>query len=349
MKKLLLPILPISFLIQMAMAQDIHTSHLHSSPLTINPALTGVVEGTARAIVNYRRQWQAVTADYRTALLSIDADLIDLDRNSSLGVGFQVINDVAGDLNFSSTSYLASFSMIRSLNNKQGHTISVGMQTGWVNSHFDPNNIVAFDEEVNLISPQTNYFDVSLGVLWMRKIQEDQFVYGGLSLYHINSPIFSFFDEEDPENQLYRRFVAHGGANFNINDRLKLLPNAIYMKQGPFQQMTLGSFLSYSPKTDERHTAMRAFMPGIWVRTLKLEEQFSIDAIVIAARFNWDRFNLTFSYDANISSLNRASNGRGGPEISLIYQIGELQNDGRITPFQLPWKKEKKFDCYDFF
>ena len=81
------------------------------------------------------------------------------------------------------------------------------------------------------------------------------------------------------------------------------------------------------------------------MRSLRLEDQFSVDAVVIAVRATHNKFNFTFSYDLNVSSLARASTGRGGPEFSMIYQIGELKDNGEIKPYELPWKKKKKFDC----
>lgn len=336
---------PISLLVK---AQDIHSSHLHSSPLILNPAMTGLVEGTGRFIANHRQQWRSVTANYRTSMFSADADFFDLDRKSSIGVGGQVIQDIAGDLDMKRTSLLASASMIRSFDSNNENIISVGVQFGWTNSSFDPNKIIAFDTEPNFLSPTTDYFDTSVGILYLKNLSSHQFVYGGLAVYHINSPIYSFFDKTDINNQIYRRYVAHGGASFNLNDRLKFMPKVIYMRQGPYQQLNSGTFISFNPNASEAHSALRTVMPGIWVRALKLENQFSVDAFVIAARANYDLFNITVSYDVNISSLSRASLGRGGPEISLVFQIGKISSNGRIEPLDLPWKKSKKFDCPDF-
>ena len=323
--------------------QDIHSSHLHNVPLILNPANTGLVEGTGRIIGNYRQQWKAVTANYRTAMFSIDADLFNLDSRSSVGLGMQIIQDVAGDLDFKTSSMLFSASMIRNFD--QDNIISIGAQWGWVDASFNPDNIIAFDQEINLQNPQTDYFDFSLGLLWVRNFSDHQFIYGGVAIYHINTPAYSFFDLVDDRNLLYRRVVLHGGSSFNLNDRLKFVPKAIYMSQGPYQQLNLGSFISYNPNADQAHSAIRAILPGVWVRALKLEKQFSVDAFVIATRFNYDLFNFTFSYDVNISSLAKSSLGRGGPEVSLVYQIGKIGTKGKVEPIDLPWKKRKRIKC----
>ena len=47
-------------------AQDPHYSNWQMSPLNQNPANTGMFEGDARFILNYRNQWQSVKVPYNT-------------------------------------------------------------------------------------------------------------------------------------------------------------------------------------------------------------------------------------------------------------------------------------------
>ena len=55
------------------MAQDIHYSQFYASPLTLNPALTGVNACNYRVGVMYRSQWSSVSADpYQTPSISFD-------------------------------------------------------------------------------------------------------------------------------------------------------------------------------------------------------------------------------------------------------------------------------------
>src|ERR1035437_9240949 len=61
-------------------AQDIHFSQYYASPLTLNPALTGLVNGVFRASLNYRNQWfniptQNTIAPYQTYQASFDMPL----------------------------------------------------------------------------------------------------------------------------------------------------------------------------------------------------------------------------------------------------------------------------------
>ena len=81
-------------------AQDIHFSQYSQSPLTLNPALTGLTPCTYRGVLNYRNQWASAVgpASYQTFAGSFDAGLWrnKLDGNI-VGVGAMIYNDISGD------------------------------------------------------------------------------------------------------------------------------------------------------------------------------------------------------------------------------------------------------------
>jgi hypothetical protein len=54
-------------------AQDVHFSQYFTSPMTLNPALTGLTQSDYRMAANYRTQWGSVNnAPYTTATVSYD-------------------------------------------------------------------------------------------------------------------------------------------------------------------------------------------------------------------------------------------------------------------------------------
>ncbi len=55
-------------------SQDIHFSQFYMSPLNLNPAMTGVMNGNIRLTGNYRNQWASVLRDksFRTYSVSYD-------------------------------------------------------------------------------------------------------------------------------------------------------------------------------------------------------------------------------------------------------------------------------------
>ncbi len=326
-------------------SQDIHLSHIYASPFLLNPATTGVFNGTSRLIANYRSQWRSVTADYRTFMFSGDSNFLELGKHQSIGLGGHFYADVAGDLDFTTNFAGFSIASIRSFDKKGSHILSLGIQVGRIGSFFDPNKIIAHDLEFfDNGTSQLSMLDISTGILWYKKIAKDQFIFLGGSIYHVNEPIYSFIDKENVSEQLYRRFVFHGGSNLSLTKQVTVVPSFIYMKQGPYQQFTAGTFLRYDTWSRGK-TTPSAFMLGGWIRALNQDRRLGLDAFIATLRMELRSYLFTFSYDVNISSLARASFGRGGPEISFVYIFGKpvIGSNGVVKD---PRRKRKhKIEC----
>ena len=74
MKKIALASVLVFLLKMQCFGQDPHFSQFFSSPLTLNPALTGKFDGVFRAAGNYRDQWPAIDkafADSKPVVLLI--------------------------------------------------------------------------------------------------------------------------------------------------------------------------------------------------------------------------------------------------------------------------------------
>ena len=67
MKKIVLLLL-IGFSLLKTTAQDPNFSQFYSSPLTLNPALTGKFNGVLRATGTYRNQWPEISHDVANRL-----------------------------------------------------------------------------------------------------------------------------------------------------------------------------------------------------------------------------------------------------------------------------------------
>src|SRR6187399_1183164 len=79
-------------------AQDIHFSQFYNSPLTLNPALTGKMNGMLRFALSCRNQWYALTngkTPFATYAGSFDMPIRF--RKDALGVGLVIVNDQAGE------------------------------------------------------------------------------------------------------------------------------------------------------------------------------------------------------------------------------------------------------------
>ena len=87
--------------------QDIHFSQYFKSPLNLNPAMTGVMPGDCRGIVNYRNQWSSVTTPFVTASGSYEVKKYVGDN--FLSYGLLIFHDRSGSQSFRNNT--ATFSL----------------------------------------------------------------------------------------------------------------------------------------------------------------------------------------------------------------------------------------------
>ena len=97
-------------------AQDPSFSQFFSSPLNINPALTGNINGKWRVISNYRNQWIGPANPYTTGTISVDNKIFQntagnyVDENTRIGIGGMMMYDqsLAGALKSNYASFNVS-------------------------------------------------------------------------------------------------------------------------------------------------------------------------------------------------------------------------------------------------
>ena len=85
-------------------AQDIHFSQFYASPLTLNPAMTGFLNGDCRAGVMYRNQWKSVTVPFITISGAYEHKFL-MNNGDQVGAGVVVVSDQSGDANFRILKY----------------------------------------------------------------------------------------------------------------------------------------------------------------------------------------------------------------------------------------------------
>src|SRR5438067_13574700 len=91
-------------------AQDIHYSQFYASPLTLNPALTGVNECNYRANAMYRNQWSSVSSNpYQTPSVSFDIDnvLQRVIKKGTFSLRGLRLDDKPGDGNLQNLSIMS--------------------------------------------------------------------------------------------------------------------------------------------------------------------------------------------------------------------------------------------------
>lgn len=309
-------------------SQDIHFSQFEASPLTLNPALTGVMDLNYRVVNNYKNQWTSISTPYSTMAFGYDMNLLKDDgKGTYLGVGLSAFGNKAGKSELASSQLNLSLSSTTNLNDN--NTFSVGLQGGYAqrsvnlsslswDNQFNGNNFdptlptreVAYGEKINFI-------DISTGGLWNFQNRDKLNISTGFAYFHANKPNQSF--NNNVKDVLQPKLVLHNATEIKLPhsgsfpDRY-FIPKILFMKQGAHQELFLGAFFKTVIQTASRYTNWQnevTFDLGAFYR--------KGDAIIAATSFDYGNIKIGISYDINISKLRTASAYNGGIEYSLIY------------------------------
>lgn len=332
MRRAIYPILILCCIAFNGRAQDPHFSQFFSSPLTLNPALTGKFDGNFRAAANYRNQWPAFNNLYRTFTGSVDFRILKnhIPETDTWGVGVLALRDESGG-DFLINNYLAlSTSYHKSLDEDGFQQIGVGFQGTYGSKRLD--NSKAYFED--MLTPfgftgvtkeifynenmNVDYFDMNAGILYSGSTTGENNFYVGASVYHINRPKESFMNASWTMSQ---RATLHGGGYFPVAENVKLHASGILQFQNKASEIVLGA--AAAATADDDATNPTSVYLGAWYRVN--------DAIIPYFALEFGGVRIGASYDINVSSLKGASQSRGGMEVSIIY-IHRPPEGGRGLP-----------------
>ena len=294
--------------------QDAHLSMYDASPLSLNPAMTGVFDGNWRLHAQYRTQWKSVNyKPYNSALLSLDLP------KGKWGFGGQISNFRAGIGNYNVAQGLVSAAYTTPIDKAKAHNISFGLQAGLAqksieyqlltyNNQYTTSNGGGFDQTISanenfsgqsLVVPVTN-----AGIMYFFSKQQaflNPFV--GVSAFNLVEPRESFLNNE---NRLPIRFYGHVGTRINIAETFYILPKVLVMRQGEFNEQTYAVDIGYYLKGSDIY-----LIGGLIYR--------NADAGIVTIGAKMDHFVAKIAYDITISTLSTVSSGRGGFELSFTY------------------------------
>jgi type IX secretion system PorP/SprF family membrane protein len=328
---ILLTFLSISFF---AKAQDPHFSQFFSSPLTLNPALTGKFDGNLRVAGNYRNQWPAFNNVYTTSTLSVDFSVLNkmLPENDTWGIGILALTDKAAGGILTNNYVGISTSYHKALNEDGYSQIGAGFQGTYGQKRLDNTKLftedmltpfgftgVSSDNIITANNPTINYFDVNAGIIYTGSTNDRNNFYLGASIYHINRPSESF--SSGGTWNISPRTTISGGGYFPVSDLLTLHTSAIYQVQSKSSETVFGGALAANLNEGEVNPS--TVYAGAWMRLN--------DALIPYIGLEFSGIRIGASYDVNISSLKAASQSRGGMEISLIY-IKRPSGSGKGVP-----------------
>jgi len=296
-----------------AKAQDPHYTQYYVYPSWLNPALTGVFDGSARVSAIYRNQWGNIASPYQTPGVSAD---FNTNKNAAFGVS--VLNQRAGDGGFNYTTAYASMAYSGVRFGANGYKrLNMGFQLGMIQRRFDISKM-SFGEQWN---PTTGYnpgagtgealsktsatsFDAGVGVMYYdAQPGKKANLFAGVSASHITRPTDQFSASGDAKIPV--RYTGHAGLRIMINEVASITPNVLYMRQGSAEEKMVGAYLQMNVAEDAD------FMIGANYRIK--------DAISPYIGVYVKEFLIGASYDVNTSDLGKMAKGSNSFELSLSY------------------------------
>lgn len=312
----LIAILVFVFVSLGTVAQDIHFSQFYNNPLTLNPALTGRMQGSFRVGLHYRNQWFG-SVDGNTAFATYAGAFdmpVRLKNADVVGAGLYVFNDASSGGRLTNLTIMASGAYHKTLGANKNHAVSLGVQVGYTQRRLDLANITFADDILDLqdlgaIDPgssenfdddATGAADVALGLLWNSQFGKRVNAYAGVSMFHLFEPQLSFLAEDD--FRLARRITAHGGVDVRVGDNVSIIPSVIFMNMAQINYINYGIAAGFDV-ADET-----ALFIGIYNRW--------DESVIPYVGLDLKGFRVGVSYDAVVSDLQGTN---GSMEVSLSY------------------------------
>lgn len=307
-----------------AKAQDPSFSQFFSSPLTLNPALTGNFNGTMRAVSNIRSQNADYNNAYNTKTLSVDFNLLankikSIDR---LSMGVLLLSDQTGNKIITQNNLGLSLSYLKGLDDEQKRSITIGFQSNYSNRRFNAAN-AQFEDQLTpggFTLPSGDILlnnnlsktavDINTGILFQYAPTSEHHYYIGASLFNLLQAQKEFGSGTSVSPL---RKTIHGGMMSPIGYAGTFHASFQFQQQTNFNQLLIGGAYSYYIKD-----ALRSYVElylGAWYRT----DQSIIPYIGI----EWNYWRLGYTNDMNFSNRINAGQLRYSNEVSLYYTLNK--------------------------
>jgi len=306
------------------LAQDLHQTNYRYAPLYRNPALCGNYLGNARIIGNYRDQGRDLLYQgYRTWQFYADMPLSGSFReNDWSGFGIGTYGDQAGIVPLTTDGILLNGAYHFSLDKKQTHIVSVGIQYGYLRRKMDEDRIIFESDYVDPGVPlsdrsqfaayETGYNDLNAGIMYRLRRKDAGELLIGISAYHLIRTNAVFLS--DP-NTYPRRYTLFGVYLFPLNQRIWLEPE-VSVSLGGEASVIMPQIRTYFKLSgNKKKNDLVYFGSGYRLG----------DALPLMFGIQFNKWDLGISYDITLSSAASYNHGRGAFEIGLqrIFEIAK--------------------------
>lgn len=300
---------------------DPHFSQYYAYPMWLNPALTGVFNGSTRVTANYKNQYATINNAYKTTAISAD-----MKPTQNVGVGLNILDQASGDVGFNYFSAYANFGYGITVSSDGNQRVNFGLQAGVINRSFDPSKAQFGDQ----YDPLTGYnpglpsnetfantsatvFDAGAGVFYSNgDPTTNANLFGGFSVGHLSRPKDPFA-AQGTDSKVPLRYTAEAGVRIKTGSFFAVTPHAIYIKQQNAEEKALGAY------TEMKLANNNGLIAGAMYR-------FG-DAAIANVGYDVKGLVIGASYDFNTSSINRVTNSMGGIELSISYVFRKHVNE----------------------
>ncbi|MFN5334347.1 MAG: PorP/SprF family type IX secretion system membrane protein [Bacteroidota bacterium] len=319
-------------------AQDINFSQFYELPLLRNPALAGIYRGDVRFTSAFRNQWQSVPVRYQTTAAGFEMKFTPTKQtNDYISLGIQLTNDVAGDGRLGKTQVLPVLAYHKLISNSRNMYLTAGFIGGGVSQRVDPTKLRFDDQFVNGVYSSTNptgqafsntnitYWDASVGLALSSDFGNNNKFFVGAAYFHFNEPKVAFSALNDI--RLNKKYVLNGGLSVSTSDYNSMIFYGDLFSQGGSTQLQGGMMYKHKLVEDEEDMAITFYAGGFYRWA---------DAFVPVVKFEYFRWSMGLSYDINVSKLTRASQARGGVELTLSYRSFLNIRNSTLEKFRCP-------------
>jgi type IX secretion system PorP/SprF family membrane protein len=299
-------------------AQDPEFTQFYANPLYLNPAFAGTAR-CPRLVMNYRNQWPSLSGNFVTMSASYDQHVQTLQG----GLGLIVLNDRAAQGTLNTTTVSGIYSYQQPISRK--FSIKAALQASYLQKALDWSRLTFGD----MIDPRKGFIyntndiprggsvravDFSAGLLGF----SDKF-YGGVAVHHLNEPNESLIVGT---SRLPMKYTFHAGAVIPIEKKsrdadAKISPNLLYRRQGEFQQLNLGLYVSKGP-----------LVAGVWFRGLMFGQTYR-DAFIATIGIQTDVVRIGYSYDVTISELTPSTGGSHEVSLGINFECRQKRKKMR--------------------
>jgi len=297
-------------------AQDVYFSQFYSSPIFLNPSLSGTSKN-GRLALNYRNQYPALPAAYKTYALSYDQYFPAIYG----GLGFQIMQDEQADGQMKQFNAASSYSYHTKMS--RFFSVAAGLEAAYRTNEIDFDKMIFPDQvnPLNGIQPITNelgihstrrFWDFATGITGFFKNTSFGATYHHMVYYEIGD--FGGTQDIYP-GKLTLHFgmtIAKKRNGLKKSD-MKWVPLLMYQQQNDYRMIYYGMYFLRNP-----------LMLGFWI---KQNTKGQIESFISMVGISVRNLKIRYSYDFPVGNLRNGTSG--AIELSLLYEFDNRNGRSR--------------------